>query len=176
MRLVEALPVSAESRLAFVGAGGKSTSMFRLARQALDAGIERVIVTASTHLGVGQITWADHHHVINEEADLKAINWANFTGLALVTGPEGEDQRTGGLTFPVLKALEEVARELSAPLLVEADGSRRLPLKAPAAHEPAIPEWVNQVVVCAGVSGLGKPLDTDHVHRPEIFSRLSGIP
>ena len=61
------------------------------------------------------------------------------------------------------------------PLLVEADGSRRLPLKAPAPHEPVIPEWVNTVVVVAGLSGLGKLLDPAWVHRPEIFAHLSGL-
>ena len=38
MRLIDALPVTAATRVAFVGAGGKSTSMFRLARQALADG------------------------------------------------------------------------------------------------------------------------------------------
>jgi molybdenum cofactor cytidylyltransferase len=67
-----------------------------------------------------------------------------------------------------------MAGELNAPLLVEADGARRLPLKAPATHEPAVPDWVNGVVVCAGLRGLGKSLDIGSVHRPEVFSRLSG--
>ncbi|MFN2145125.1 MAG: selenium cofactor biosynthesis protein YqeC, partial [Anaerolineales bacterium] len=176
MRLIEVLPVSADTRIAFVGAGGKSTSMFRLAHQALAAGFERVIVTASTHLGIDQVSWADHHLVIYDLAGLSTRDWEPLTGLVLVTGPEGEDQRTRGLDYPILKQLDEIAADLDAPLLVEADGSRRLALKAPAAHEPAVPEWVNGVVVCAGASALGKPLDSDHVHRPEIFSQLSEIP
>jgi len=57
--------------------------------------------------------------------------------------------------------------------LVEADGSRRLPLKAPAAHEPPIPAWVNTVAVLVGLSGMDKPLAAETVHRPEIFAELS---
>ena len=61
-------------------------------------------------------------------------------------------------------------------LLIEADGSRQKPLKAPAAHEPPIPDFVDTVIVVAGLSALGKPLDDRHVHRAEIFSQLSGLP
>ncbi|HKJ28099.1 MAG TPA: selenium cofactor biosynthesis protein YqeC, partial [Anaerolineales bacterium] len=61
------------------------------------------------------------------------------------------------------------------PLLVEADGSRRKPLKAPAAHEPVIPSFTETVVVLAGMSGMGKPLGETWVHRPERFEALSGL-
>jgi molybdenum cofactor cytidylyltransferase len=59
--------------------------------------------------------------------------------------------------------------------LVEADGSRQRPLKAPGKHEPPIPSFAETVLVVAGLSGLGKPLDDENVHRPEIFGRLSGL-
>jgi len=49
-------------------------------------------------------------------------------------------------------------------------------LKAPAKHEPVVPDFVDTVVVTAGLSGLGSPLGKDTVHRPEIFSALSGRP
>jgi len=63
-----------------------------------------------------------------------------------------------------------------APLLFEADGSRRHPLKAPASYEPPIPDFVDTVVVvAAGLSALGKPLTTKQVHRSEIYSCLSGL-
>ncbi len=72
-----------------------------------------------------------------------------------------------------LLACAEAAR---IPLLIEADGSRQRPLKAPAAYEPVIPAWVDTVVVLAGLSGLGKPLTAEWVHRPERFSELAGLP
>jgi molybdenum cofactor cytidylyltransferase len=61
------------------------------------------------------------------------------------------------------------------PLLIEADGSRQRPLKAPADSEPVIPEFIETVVVVAGLTGLGKPLTEEFVHRPEIFARLGGL-
>jgi molybdenum cofactor cytidylyltransferase len=60
-------------------------------------------------------------------------------------------------------------------LLIEADGSRQKPLKAPAEHEPPIPDFIEQVVQVVGLSGLGKPLIEEYVHRPEIYTHLSGL-
>jgi molybdenum cofactor cytidylyltransferase len=50
------------------------------------------------------------------------------------------------------------------------------PLKAPAEYEPAVPGFVDSVVVVAGLSGLGKPLAAGWVHRPERFAEISGLP
>jgi molybdenum cofactor cytidylyltransferase len=176
MRIIDALPVTAETRIVFVGAGGKSTSMFRLARQALADGMQRVIVSASTHLAVSQIDWADHHFIVEDDIQVARIDFSHYAGLILVTGATRHDYRTNGLSFDTLTALERIATVLDAPLLVEGDGSRRRPLKSPTEHEPAIPQWVNGVVVCVGISGLGQPLGNKYVHRPEIFSQISGIP
>jgi molybdenum cofactor cytidylyltransferase len=60
-------------------------------------------------------------------------------------------------------------------MLIEADGSRTLPLKAPADHEPAIPRWIETVIVCLGTSALGKPLTSDIAHRLEEYALLSGL-
>jgi probable selenium-dependent hydroxylase accessory protein YqeC len=61
-----------------------------------------------------------------------------------------------------------------ACLLNEADGSRMRPFKAPAAHEPVIPPATTLVVPVVGADVLGRPLDADHVHRPELVRALSG--
>jgi len=80
-----------------------------------------------------------------------------------------------GLSPELINALDGLARRLDVPLLIEADGSRRKPLKAPAAHEPVIPSWVGEVVVVAGMQGLEMPLLHETVHRPERFAELSGL-
>ena len=100
----------------------------------------------------------------------------DYAGLILVTGPTRHDYRTNGLSFAEYwKRLNGLRLNWTAPLLVEGDGSRRRPLKSPAEHEPAVPHWVNGVVVCIGISGLGQPVGEEFVHRPEKFSQISGI-
>jgi molybdenum cofactor cytidylyltransferase len=58
-------------------------------------------------------------------------------------------------------------------IVVEADGSRSLPFKAPGAHEPVVPEITTILVPIAGLDVLGQPLDDAHVHRPEIIASLA---
>jgi molybdenum cofactor cytidylyltransferase len=153
--------------IAFVGAGGKSTALFQLARELRSP----VIASATTHLGVWQIPLADEHVIAKTPDDLQ-----NFSprGVTLVTG-ELEGNRTKGLGTDTIQWLHENSKGHSIPLLIEADGSRQKPLKAPAGHEPPIPEFVQTVVVVAGLSGIGKSLDEETVFRPEIFARLSGL-
>jgi len=169
MNLLQALRLSSSPTLALVGAGGKSTAMFQLARE-LDP---PVIVSATTHLGVWQIPLADKHIIATNPAPLEAIEHG-LSGVMLVTG-EIEADRTTPLDATTMNWLRDFCGYYSLPLLVEADGSRQKPLKAPEEHEPPIPEFVKTVIVVAGLSGLGKPLDEEFIHRAENFGRLSGL-
>ncbi len=58
-------------------------------------------------------------------------------------------------------------------MLVEADGSRRLPLKAHAPHEPVIPKEAGCVLCVVGAHGFDRPI-REAVHRPEQFCTLTG--
>jgi molybdenum cofactor cytidylyltransferase len=134
-----------------------------------------VLLAATTHLAIDQIALADHHFTLLGEADLNGLPDDLPAGVLLFTGPAGDDGRTAGLAEPVMEHLRLLADRHNLPLLVEADGSRRRPLKAPAAHEPAIPGWVRTVVVVAGLSALDQPLNAEWIHRPELFAPLAGL-
>lgn len=56
---------------------------------------------------------------------------------------------------------------------MEADGSRRLPVKAHLSHEPVIPACAGLTVTLAGASGFGRPV-REAVHRWERFCQLTG--
>jgi molybdenum cofactor cytidylyltransferase len=96
-------------------------------------------------------------------------------GLVAVTGEETTDQRLVGLGLQTLNKLLSLADRSRFPVLIEADGARLRPLKAPADHEPAIPAGTQQVAVCAGLGAIGKPLTHEWVHRSDRFSQISGI-
>lgn len=164
LRLEKASPTT----ISFIGSGGKTSALFQLAREF--AKQNAVIVTSTSHLGVWQIPLADRHLIANSETfDLPQ------KGIFLVTGMI-EAERTKPVSDKVLTWLHAEAQRLRVPLLIEADGSRQKPLKAPASHEPPIPEFTDLVVHVTGLSALGKPLTDEHVHRAEIFSQLSGLP
>ena len=173
MKLSAALRLSDLPRLALAGAGGKTSALFCLGRELLPAH-PTVILTTTTHLGAWQVSAGDSHIIINAIQDCDRLA-ESPPGLIVVSGPLGDARRYRGLTPPALERLLQHADEHGIPLLVEADGARLLPLKAPAEHEPVIPEFVDSVLVCAGLNALDQPLTAEWVHRPEQFARLSGL-
>jgi molybdenum cofactor cytidylyltransferase len=88
--------------------------------------------------------------------------------------PTGDNrqQKVGGFSP---ETVDRLAKALQPDLLiVEADGSRHRPLKAPAPYEPVVPIGTSLLVVLAGLSALGQPLDERWVHRPERVCELTG--
>jgi molybdenum cofactor cytidylyltransferase len=169
MNLSQALRLSIAPSLALVGAGGKTTALFKIARE-----LQPSLVTTTTHLGAWQVKWSDAHIIWKTGSLLPEIDLSIDAGITLITGGlEGDRYR--GLDADQLVKLKELAGLYDMPLLIEADGSRQKPLKAPAEHEPVIPGFVNTVIVVAGLRGLGKPLREEQVHRAEIFAGLSGL-
>ncbi len=170
MNLANALRVNRNGRVALVGAGGKTTALFQLAR-ALEP---PVVVTNSVHLGAWQAGLADRHLIISRPEDVERFS-GQVEGVTLMTGAPGEDDRLQGLDLDALEAIHDMANRLGFPVLVEADGSRRKPLKAPGEHEPVIPGWINTVVVVTGLAGLDQRLSDSVVHRAERFAELCMI-
>jgi molybdenum cofactor cytidylyltransferase len=163
--------------ISMVGAGGKTTALFQLAREYLAAKNKeknkKVLVSASTHLGVWQTSNTDHHVIFKDAHSLnKDLNSLN--GMILITGEIRED-KTQPLDDIALYWLYENAKAQNAPLLIEADGSRQHSLKAPAEHEPPIPEFTDVVIHLTGLVVIGKMLNDENVHRAEIFSEHSGL-
>ena len=169
MNLSKALRLPRNPLVALVGAGGKTTALFKLARE-----LQPSLVTTTTHLGAWQVDSRNAHIIWKSGSPRPDIESFTDTGITLVTG-EKEDERYRGLNTEQLEKLRGLAGYHALPLLIEADGSRQRSLKAPGEHEPAIPEFVNTVIVVAGLRGLGRPLTEAHVHRPEIFARFAGI-
>jgi len=169
MNLSQALRLPNAPFIALVGAGGKTTALFQLAKE-----LSPCIITTTTHLGVWQVNQQDVHILWKTGAPLPDIESSISAGITLITG-ELEGDRYRGLDARQLGNLKGLAGYHDLPLLVEADGSHQKPLKAPAEHEPVIPEFVDTVIVVAGLSGLGEPLREEHVHRPEVFASLSGL-
>jgi molybdenum cofactor cytidylyltransferase len=169
LSLAQALRVNSSPCVAFIGAGGKTTGMFQLARQLPSP----VFITATSHLGTWQLGLADRHIIADTPDPIEKLEHG-LKGIILVTG-EMDGDRTKPINNNLMNWLQQFCGYHSIPLLIEADGSRGKPLKAWAEHEPPIPAFVELVVQVVGLTGLGKPLSNGNVHRPEIFSNLSTL-
>lgn len=166
MKLSKALRLPKSPIVALVGAGGKTTTLFSLAKELTPS-----IVTTTTHIGEWQVNQCGVHIVVKTGAKLPIIPGDDVT---LVTG-EKENDRFLGVDAGQLGELKRLTVGRGISLLIEADGARQKPLKAPANHEPVIPDFVNTVIVTAGLEGLNNPLEEKFVHRPELFSQISGL-
>jgi molybdenum cofactor cytidylyltransferase len=169
MNLWQAFRLSNRDSVALVGAGGKSSTLFRLAQ---DCG-GPVFLTTTTHMAVDEVDRAATAFEIADEFDLiKILSEGKFTGPVLIYSSAKRAGKIDSICPAALEILREYATEHEIPLLIEADGSRRLGLKAPFAHEPVIPPWVSSVIVVAGLRNLGKPATSDVVYNLESFLEL----
>ena len=137
---------------AIIGSGGKTSLMLRLCRELPGT----VIVCTSTHI------------FPPEELPLYTEPLETLPAAKLCAGTRAEH---GKLTAPV-QSFGELA-ELADYVLVEADGSKHLPLKAHEAHEPVIPACADQTIQVLGLSGIGRPI-REAAHRPERYAALCG--
>ena len=139
--------------IAVVGAGGKTTYIKNKAKEFLAQG-KKVFVTTTTHMMKETDTCVsdDADEIIKELLEKKYVMAGRDCGEKI--------QLLSEETYlKVCEACDVV--------LVEADGSRHLPVKFPAEHEPVIPENVNEIVIVCGLHGLGKPFK-EVVHRLEL--------
>ncbi|WP_053058036.1 selenium cofactor biosynthesis protein YqeC [Rubrobacter aplysinae] len=176
MRLYEALGIGPGETVAFAGAGGKSSAIAELCGELSGAGMKALAVP-TTKMFVSEAESIGRLVTAEEPAELRrlvseAVEALPGDGGSVVAGSGRLSKgRISGVEpgqVPGLAALADVT-------LVEADGARRRSLKGTAAHEPAIPEGVSLSVAVGGSRSLGLPLDEESVHRPELFSELTGI-
>lgn len=172
MRLCEAIGITSGDVAAFVGAGGKSSAIRTIASDLVEDGLTVIALpttkmTAEQAREIGPIVTSD------DAAELASgVKTALSSSGAVVAGSARiSKDRIGGLDD---KAVERLSG-LADVVLVEADGSRGLPIKGTAEHEPAIPDSATIAVGVAGIEAFGKPATAEYVHRPEIFSVQTGV-
>ncbi len=165
MSLSAELQLGDRELIALTGGGGKTSLLMQIA----DELVERapVLVTTTTKLGIDQtedrpVCWSVHEAAgaLRDRPDRPVCVFAGTDGPKLHGfAPQQVDQ---------------MFRSRLAPyVLVEADGSRRRPLKAPAAHEPVVPGDTSLVVVVAGIDAVGSSY-AEAAHRPDDAVRLTG--
>jgi probable selenium-dependent hydroxylase accessory protein YqeC len=171
--LVGDLALREKELITLVGAGGKTTLMFALANELL-AGHKKIITTTTTKIyppesGQSPALILGGREVFPEIEEVLArcghLTWA--------AGRAAENKLIG-VYPPDLSALWSSG--LTDFLIVEADGSAQRPVKAPGADEPVVPKETTLFIAVVGLSALNKPLTQEFAFKPEIISRLSGIP
>ena len=160
MKLSKALDVR-PGVTAIIGGGGKTTLMECLAAEL--SAQARVIVCTTTHIYPEQnmpcLVSPTEAEVEAELARTRCVCVGSVSESGKFSAPE--------LPFRTLCAMADF-------VIVEADGAKRLPLKAHASHEPVVPPEANQTILVVGASGFGRPM-RESVHRAPIAAQALGV-
>ena len=173
MTLYEALnmDLNISELISLVGAGGKTSTMFRLAQELKVLG-KKVLVTTTTNIAFSETTKADCV-ILDSSKDISSLFRVEpGTIVCLGSSTVGDQEKLKGIER---EFVGKIYREhLFDYILVEADGSKRRPIKAPAHYEPVIPRETTRVIGVIGLDALGKSITEDYVHRPSLFCSITG--
>lgn len=155
--------------------GGKSSAAFRIARDLAASG-RRAVVTHTARIAAFQTDWSPAVIEIAPDAQrlpLAAIASSLTThGMCLLTGPPVGDRRAP-LSPHLVDSLAQAAPELGLHAIsIEADGSKMRPAKAPAAHEPVLPDAATLLAPMLGLDAVGAEISERLFHRAELVLAL----
>lgn len=175
MKLLDVLQVKDRELICLVGGGGKTTTMYALAK-ALNLQERNVAISTTTSIFYPNEEEVDkfiveenieklHRMLSQNVSSNKIIGFgSNIKPTRKVSGIEGQE-------------IDEIKKMgFFDYLIVEGDGAKGKPIKAPAEHEPVIPSLASIVLVVIGMDGCGVLLNEENVHRPYIISKITGIP
>ncbi len=173
-KLFHILGIEKNSVISVTGGGGKTTTIFTIAQEVAAEGWS-VLITTTTAMLHPDLESQEYDQLFINEDHMLPIQEKNW-GSGITIAARMFDYKTGktlGFDPQVIDKLS--AASIYDLILVEADGAKNLPIKAPAAHEPVIPESTNMVLGLIGLDALDKPLNERYVHRPQQLSELSGV-
>lgn len=146
--------------IAVVGSGGKTTLIKKMAARYRSGG-KTVLVTTTTRMFIEEDT------LLTDDA-IAILRALKETGYVMAGLPEGEKIK------PLSKETFASVCSYADVVLVEADGSKCLPLKYPNAAEPVIPENTDEIIVVCGLNAIGQKAK-DACHRLELVKSCLGI-
>jgi probable selenium-dependent hydroxylase accessory protein YqeC len=173
--LSEALGLGGREMISLTGAGGKTTLLFRLARELPLEG-KKVITTTTTKILEPSEDETPHLFVSGDEKRIKDFVGRHLDEYGHITLAK---ERIGG------GKLRGISPELADSLwnlydidvlIIESDGASGRPVKAPREGEPVIPSSTTLVVAVLGLDGVGKELNDQNVFQANRVSKLTGIP
>lgn len=175
MVLVGAMELERARLISVCGAGGKTSLIFSLAKEYVSLG-EKVLITTTTKMA--EIESRGRFPSIEAKGADEILDFVDsrFAGPGAIIAYSGLSANGEKLIGYPPEFVDSIARTGSFDrILVEADGSRGKPLKAPNNHEPVFPESSDTVIIVAGLNGVGQVLHEDNLFRADIWARLTGL-
>ncbi len=152
--------------VSLVGGGGKTTLLFTLGRQAG----ARTVLTTTTKMGRDQ---TGGFPVLDGPTDAELAAALDRDDAVLVRRRADGSKATGVDGVTCDRWFDPATEPVVDRVIVEADGSRQLPFKAPRPFEPVIPSTTTLLIACVGAGALGRVI-ADACHRPLRLAAVAG--
>jgi len=171
MFISEAVGFQRGEMVALIGAGGKTTTLFRLAKELRERGL-KVLATTSTKIFKPTTPHVDRLFLIADVDAFLAESAMIKAPVIIGAGYIVDNGKLVGLSSTWLDTLHR-SGQFDA-ILVEADGAASRLFKVPSEIEPVVPAQCALTVWIMAIKVLGKPLEATWVHRPERAIALLG--
>ena len=173
--LTGALGLRTRELISLVGAGGKTTLMFRLAGELACQG-KKVITTTTTRILEPSSEESPCLFIDSEDERIERFIDEHLSSSRHITVAREkiEPKKLKGISSDFADALWNKKR--IDYLITEADGAAGRPVKAPREGEPVIPSRTTLVVALLGVDGLELELREENIFRCERVSLVTGVP
>jgi probable selenium-dependent hydroxylase accessory protein YqeC len=176
LTLKEAIGLSDGGVVSIVGAGGKTSLMYFLSRELSMEGAP-VLATTTTKIKISESKLYSKRFIIPADScinrNIMKLEGKKPSPHFAASGEIPGEQKMVGFSPELIGQLQRLTR--FRWIIVEADGACGKPIKAPAFHEPVIPDVSKWIIAMAGLDAIGKPLNDETVFRTALFSRLTGL-
>lgn len=151
--------------IGFSGAGGKTTSLYQIARE-LHIMHEKVLITTTTMMFPAE----------NQlEIRVVARETFNYEDLCddVISQWFSQINKEGKGLSPKLTDIEKMNNHTEVWKLIEIDGSKHMPIKAPNLEEPVYCKGMDLVYGVIGASVFGETVSKERVHRLDRFLEIT---
>ena len=173
--LVNILRLKGQGIVSIIGAGGKTSLMFKLAKELAESG-KKVLTTTTTKIFMPEPDQSPKTIItdsIDELVEKSESYLSRFNHFSAGSKQTSTPWKLNGFDPVIIDQLWKKA--CFDWIIVEADGAKRKPLKATDIHEPLVPGETTHLIHVTGLDAMGKTLDDNNVHRAKLFSNNTGL-
>ncbi|WP_320046461.1 selenium cofactor biosynthesis protein YqeC [uncultured Ilyobacter sp.] len=168
MVLVNMFGLNGGDIISIMGAGGKTTFLFRLADELREMG-KKVLVTTTTRVYMPPKDCYDEICLDIKELPDKSRKLKK--GVMVAGSGVSSENKLLALDQETINKV----RTLYDYILIEADGSRRKPLKGWRENEPVVIDETTKTIAVVDIRGVGLTANPYTIHNFELFKELTGI-
>lgn len=161
-KLKDIFSIKKNNIITLTGAGGKTSCLYRLGHELKNF---RTLLTTTTKIAYPLSEFYDYIY-----SEKKSLEKESKIGRTVVYG-EIKNKKCTAVNYDSI----EILSKKYDYTIIEADGSKGLPLKGYLCHEPCIPYFSHVNISIVTVNGIGQFANSSNILRFNEFSQMTGI-